>query len=335
MNNRKDTPSGALAQSSVMSGRILPIFWGAVVAGLALMPLFHDSQYTLHLLILTFIYAIASMSLRTIMVSGQFPLGHAAFMGVGAYVAGTASKWLGWPAYATVPAGAFAAAALGILSGYPFSRLRALYYAMGSMFFGIGIVAVINALGKYTGSFGGLSGIHPMFEGGKQPYYYFFLALAVVSSIALHRFESCRIGVNLRAAAQSHLAASAVGINEGYYRILAVAVGCFFAGLAGAGYAHYNLSLSPASFNFLATLWLVMYVLVGGANSFSGPLVGTFVLFLSPEVFRDLQMYAPLVSAALLLIVVSLIPKGLVSLPGLFFRRRKENGSARKVVDAS
>ena len=131
------------------------------------------------------------------------------------------------------------------------------------------------------------------------------------------------MGDNLKAIAQSHLVASSVGINEGFYRILAVGVGCFFAGLAGSCYAHYNLVISSSSFNFLATLWLVMYVLVGGIESFAGPIVGTFILFLVPEMARDLEYYSPYVSAAVLIVVVYLLPKGLVSLPQVLRGREK------------
>jgi branched-chain amino acid transport system permease protein len=106
-----------------------------------------------------------------------------------------------------------------------------------------------------------------------------------------------------------------------------VGVGCFFVGLAGAGYGHYNQTLSSKSFNFLATLWLVTYVLIGGIDSFIGPIIGTFVLFLIPEFFRDLKTYSPFISAALLLIVVYLMPQGLVGLPQLikswYMRHRK------------
>jgi ABC-type branched-subunit amino acid transport system permease subunit len=153
--------------------------------------------------------------------------------------------------------------------------------------------------------------------GSKAPYYYFFLGLTSVSALALYRFEFSRIGDNWKAIAQSHLVASSVGINEGFYRIFAVGVGCFFAGLAGAGYAHYNLVISASSFSFLATLWLVMYVLVGGIDSFAGPIVGTFILFLMPEMVRDLKYYSPFVSVAVLILVVYLVPKGLVGLPRL------------------
>jgi branched-chain amino acid transport system permease protein len=310
----------------------------AVLAGLvviiALLPLFLASPYLLHILILTFIYIIAAVSLRAITISGQFPLAHAAFMGIGAYLAGMASKWLGWPAWLTIPSAAIVAAGIGMLIGYPFARLRALYYAMGSLFFGIGVIYMVYAGGIWTGGYAGLIGIQTMFGGSKVVYYYFFLGLTLVSLIALYRFEFSRIGINLKAIAQSHLVASSVGINESWYRILAVGVGCFFAGLAGAGYAHYNMVLSPASFNFMATLWLVMYVLIGGIDSFAGPIIGTAILVLLPEFARGLKVYSPFLSAVLLLIVVYLMPQGLVSLPKLvreWYSGRRKGGKIARV----
>jgi branched-chain amino acid transport system permease protein len=282
---------------------------------LCLLPVFSSSTYTLHIFILTFIYIVTTVSLRTITTSGQFPLGHGAFMGVGAYAAGMASKWLGWSCWITIPSAALLTAALGILIGYPFSRLRTLYYAMGSLFFGLGVIQIVYALGDWTGGYSGFTGVRPIFTGSKLPYYYFTLGLAVVCSAALYRFEFSRIGTNLKAIHQSHDVASSVGINEAWYRVMVVAVGCFFAGLSGAVYAHYNLVISAASFNLGATLGLFMGVLVGGIGNFAGPIIGTFILTLAPEYLRDLKIYSPLVSAAILLIVVYLFPQGLVGLP--------------------
>jgi branched-chain amino acid transport system permease protein len=311
----------------------------AIVAGLvviiALLPLLLGSPYLLHIIILIFIYTIASVSLRTITISGQFPLAHGAFMGIGAYLAGMASKHLGWSPWLTIPLAALVTMGIGMLIGYPFARLRALYYAMGSLFFGIGVGFIFQAGGTWTGGYSGLAGIQPMFGGSKMAYYYFFLGLALFSLLALYRFEFCRIGINLKAIAQSHMAASSVGINEGWYRVLAVGVGCFFAGLAGAGYAHYTMTLSPTSFDFMATLWLVMYVLIGGINSFVGPIVGTVILILIPEFARDLKEFSPYISVALLLIVVYLMPQGLVSLPGLIKSAFTERKKEKRVTHAS
>jgi len=313
----------------------------AVYAGLAvivaLLPLFFESPYILHILILTFIYIIATVSFRTIVISGQFPLAHAAFMGIGAYLAAMAAKWLGMSPWITIPLSALITAGIGMLIGYPFSRLRSLYYAMGSLFFGMGIIQVIYAGGSWTGGYSGLTGIPALLPGvgSKVPYYYFFLGLALVSIIALYRIEFSRIGTNLKAIAQSHVVASSVGINEGGYRILAVGVGCFFVGLAGASYAHYNMVLSCSSFNFMATLWLVMYVLIGGVSSFAGPIVGTIILIIIPEYFRDLKMYSPFVNAVILGIVVYLMPQGLVGLPRLVKSKFTERRKTKKVNHAS
>jgi len=304
---------------------------------LALLPVLIGSPYILHLLIVTFIYMVAAVSLRTITISGQFPLAHGAFMGIGAYLSGMASKWMGLPPLISMPLAALATMGIGVLIGYPFSRLRSLYYAIGSLFFGIGVIYIIYAGGTLTGGYGGLTRIPSLFSisTSKVSYYYFFLGLASVSIVALYRFEFSRIGTLLKAIAQSHLVASSVGINEGWYRIMVAGVGCFFAGLAGAGYAHYNMVISPSSFNFMATLWLVMYVLIGGIHSFAGPIVGTVVLFLLPQFVRDLREYSPFFSAFLVLIVLFFMPRGLVSLPVLLWTRYSERRDRKDIGHVS
>lgn len=312
--------------------------YAGIVVIISLLPLVLNSPYHLHICIMTFIYIIAAVSLRTITISGQFPLAHAGFMGIGAYVAGIISRSLGWPPWFTMPAGAVAAAVIGLIIGYPFSRLRTLYYAMGSLFFGIGILYFIYAFADYTGGYTGLLGIHPIFtSGSKVAYYYLFLALVLMSIIVLYRLEFSRIGVNLKAIAQSHLVASSVGINEASYRIMVVGVGCFFAGLAGACYAHYNLAICAESFNLMATLWFVMYVLIGGINSFSGPIIGTIIGFVVPECFRGIKVYAPLIFAIILLIILYAMPKGmeLVNLPRAVRSWYQDRRKQRGVVDAA
>ena len=125
---------------------------------------------------------------------------------------------------------------------------------------------------------------------------------------------------------------SSVGIDEAKYRIFALAVGCFFVGLAGAFYAHYNLTISYTSFNLNATLWLFMYVLIGGLHNFKGPIIGTILLMVVPEIFRGLKGYVPFISAGILLIVVYLMPEGLVSLPRImrtwYWRYKDKRGIA-------
>jgi branched-chain amino acid transport system permease protein len=290
---------------------------------LGVLPSFMRSPYWLHILILCFFYVVASLSLRTIMISGQFSIAHGAFMGLGAYLSAILGVSWGVSPWLSIPVATLITTLIGIVICFPFARLRALYYAMGTMFFGVVVVQVINAGGKVTGGYSGLTQIPLMFSGNKTVWYYVALAFLILTAIALYRFEFCRIGVDLKAVSQSYVVAQSVGINEFFYRILAVAVGSFFVGLSGALYAHYNGMISTTSFNFTATMWILMYVLVGGLTHFSGPIVGTFILFLLPEVFRELKTYSPLIPAGLLLVVVYVLPGGLASIPGVIARAAK------------
>jgi branched-chain amino acid transport system permease protein len=309
--------------------------YAGLVAILSLLPLLKVDSYYIHILIMTFFYIVAVASLRLIFISGQIPLAHGAFMGVGAYASAILAKELHWTPWLTIPMGAILAAAIGAFIGFPFARLRAMYYALASLFFGEGIIQVILALAKWTNGYGGLTGIPSLLPTiSKVPYYYLSLGFVVVCLIAMYRFEHCRIGINIKAIAQSHLVASSVGISEVRYRILVLTVGCFFVGLAGATYAHYSQALSYTSFDLIATLWLYIYAWIGGIGSFAGPIIGTSVLLIAPELLRVLKQYVPYVSAFILLLVVYIMPKGLAGLPELvknLYERLKE----RKAIDAA
>ena len=316
-----------------------PFFWGrllqpaiylAIIILLGVIPLFLDSPYVLHVLILVFIYIVATVSLRAITISGQYPLAHAAFMGIGAYVSAVISKNLGWSLWLTIPLGGVMAMIVGVFIGYPFARLRAFYYAMVSMFFGLGVYNLIIVLTDWTSGAGGLVGItHLLSSNSKVPYYYFILGFMVICLLALWRFENSRIGLNLKAIAQSHLVASSVGINEVWYRVMALGVGCFFAGIAGAIYAHYNFTLSPTSFDLMAGLWLFIYALIGGLGNFNGPIIGTALLILVQYLANALKAFVPFISAAILIIVFYVMHDGLVGLPRIImslFSRNKPGG---------
>jgi len=290
--------------------------YGGIVVLLALLPLLIKSPYVVYVFTVTFIYIVATVSLRTVTISGQYPLAHGAFMGIGAYTSAVIAKQLGWPVWLTIPLGGIAAMLIGALIAYPFARLRAFYYAMVSLFFGIGVIQVIYVLNKLTSGAGGLVDIpHLLPVVSRVPYYYFFLGFMVICLLALWRFEYSRIGLSLKAIAQSHLVASSVGINEVRYRVLALSVGCFFVGLAGAAYAHYNYTLSPTSFDFLASMWLFIYALIGGLGSFGGPIVGAALLIIVPELLSGLKQFIPFISAAILLIIFYVLHDGLISLP--------------------
>ncbi|MBT6341656.1 MAG: branched-chain amino acid ABC transporter permease [Desulfobacula sp.] len=290
------------------------VIYLAVIVVLAILPIFIKSPYTYHIFILTFVYIIATSSLRTLAISGQVSMAHAGFMSIGAYTSAVLARYLGWSPWLSMPVGALATMLVAVLVGFPFSRVRAIYFSMVSLFFGIGILSINSIFGKYTGHINGMIGIPPLFVGSRMQYYFFFLGLMVFCLIILWRFETCRIGICLKAIDQSHEVAASVGISETKFRVLAMGVSCFVVGLAGAAYAHYNMVISYSSFNLIASIDMLVYMLIGGIGSFAGPIIGTAVLFIIPELFRQLKEYTPFLYAGILLLVVFVMPNGLVGL---------------------
>lgn len=315
-----------------------PMSYIVLIIILFLLPLFIPKPYYLHIFIITLLYVIVVSSLRMIALSGQVSVAHAAFMGIGGYFSGVISKELGLTPWLTMPMGGLAAMIVAVLIGYPFTRVRAIYFSMVSLLGGIAIVNLIRVAQKWTGA-AGLAGIPPLspitipglititFLGQKIPYYYFTLLLTMACLLVLYRLERCRVGITWKAIAQSYLVASSVGIDEAGSRVLALAIGCFFAGIAGAAYAHYNLVLTPNTFGFLPSIFLVMYMLVGGQNRFSGPVIGTGILVMVPELFRGLKEFAPLILGAIMVIVVFFMPQGIA---GLLDQIKIRYGEVRK-----
>ncbi len=287
-----------------------------------------SGPYFIHVCILMLTYIIATSSVRTVYVSGQATIGHAIFMGIGAYTSALLAMRLGWTPWLTIPLGAVGATLVAVVAGYFFSRTRGYYFSMVTLFFGVAVEALIRSWVKLTGGRAGLIAVPGMgvitipgvgvvdFAASKTPYYYLLLVLAIITLLVLYRLERSRTGVNWMAIAQSPLVASSIGISETKFKVLAFAAGAFFAGLAGAAYVHYSSVLSSSGFDFMASINLVIFMLFGGISHFAGPVIGVIVLIAIPEVFRSLKEYAPFIFGGIMLLVIFLMPQGLAGLYG-------------------
>jgi branched-chain amino acid transport system permease protein len=149
----------------------------------------------------------------------------------------------------------------------------------------------------------------------KMDFYYLALIIVVVTLSFLYATESSRIGMTFLSIQQSDSLAESLGVNSSGFRVLAFSLGCFFAGIAGAFYGHYLSAITPASFSFLLSIYVFIYMVVGGMQSFYGPIIGASILTLIPEFARGLKEYEPFVFAAILLLVIFFLRGGLVSLP--------------------
>ena len=218
------------------------------------LPLVLNSRSWLDLFITIVVNMVLAVSLRLITLSGNMSFAHGAFMGVGAYTAGMLSVHLGVPMWVTIPLGAVVATILGLITGWPFARLKSIYFCMGTMFMGQAIVLLISSWKLAGGALGlnrieSLSSVMGDVAGslgmkGYQGAYYVILILAIISLVVMFRFEHCRIGTTLRALAQSEDVAASIGVNPTFYRLLAVGTACFFAGLMGSAQAHYLTTIS-------------------------------------------------------------------------------------------
>ena len=306
--------------------------YGILLLIFLLLPLALNTSYWIGVLIMVLYKVVGSVSLRTISLSGTLTFAHGAFIALGAYCGGILAKSLALPPVVTILAGGLFAMVVSVITGLPFVRLKGMYYSMASMFMGVTVAYIIKAM-KITGGYHGLTRIPKLLQ-NDIACYYVFLAITVVLLIVLYRFEVSRIGTTLRALSQSQDVASSIGINATFYRLLAVGMGSFCAGIVGAAYGLYSTVLSPTNYDMTFSLWLLMYMLIGGEDYFIGPIIGAIIFVLIPELGRDLSAYAPFLTGACTLLVAYLLPGGLAGIPALIRKTRakrqdnsKEGGS--------
>ena len=306
--------------------------YGILLLIFLLLPLALNTSYWIGVLIMVLYKVVGSVSLRTISLSGTLTFAHGAFIALGAYCGGILAKSLALPPVVTILAGGLFAMVVSVITGLPFVRLKGMYYSMASMFMGVTVAYIIKAM-KITGGYHGLTRIPKLLQ-NDIACYYVFLAITVVLLIVLYRFEFSRIGTTLRALSQSQDVASSIGINATFYRLLAVGMGSFCAGIVGAAYGLYSTVLSPTNYDMTFSLWLLMYMLIGGEDYFIGPIIGAIIFVLIPELGRDLRAYAPFLTGACTLLVAYLLPGGLAGIPALIRKTRakrqdnsKEGGS--------
>jgi len=295
--------------------------------------------YYIHVLILCAINIILASSLRAITTTGQISLGHAGFMSIGAYMSAIAATKLGISPFIGLLLGGLAAAAVAGIIAFPVSRVKTIYLAMLTLFLGEVIRLVLNEARGLTGGTSGIINIPPFNAifilkftidfSSRLPNYYLVLIIMVISLLFLYTVDRSYTGMTFKAIQQDDSLAASTGINVAKYKAIILCIGCFFAGVAGSFHAHYRAVLTPDSFGIFPSIYIIVYVIVGGPKKFPGAIIGAFLLTLIPELFRVLQEYQPLIFVFILYIVVFLLPGGLVNLPeliktkasGLFPRR--------------
>jgi branched-chain amino acid transport system permease protein len=297
------------------------IAWPAVlvvVLGLALLvPLL--GNYYLHVFALVFINVILAASLRPSLTCGQLNIGHSAFMCVGAYTSALLAKHYALPFELTLLAGALLATVVGLIVGYPALRLRGVYFAMVTVAF-VEVIRLVAAIWvPLTRGNSGLSGIpKPDLLGvtlaTKASQYYLVVGLTAVTLFILWRLERSRFGLTWKSIGLADNLAQSLGVNIAAHKLLAFMVGCFFAGVAGAFYAHFIRFLFPPEFGFLVATNILVYNFVGGRGHPAGPVIGAVFLTLLSEPFRG-SAYETIFFSIAMLLTILFLPGGIITLP--------------------
>ena len=277
----------------------------AILAGLTLLLPRMLNPYIMQVVMLCGINVVLAVSLNLINgFTGQFSIGHAGFMAVGAYTSAVFSldfgqRWVAAWTSAGVPGvlaqgaallialivGGLAAAVTGWLVGLPSLRLRGDYLAIVTLGFG----EIIRVLILNVDAIGGARGL-PGIPGWAS---FFWVGLAVVAVIVVSRnLANSTHGRALFAIRDDEVAAEALGVDCTRYKVFAFVLGAFFAGLAGGLFAHYLSYLNPQSFTFIKSIEVIAMVVLGGMGSVSGSAIAAVILTLLPEALRPVSQWA-------------------------------------------
>lgn len=256
--------------------------------------------------------------------TGQFSLGHAGFMSIGAYVCAIVNLQMNSTVGFLVGtlAGALCATLVGILVGIPTLRLRGDYLAIATL----GMAEIIRVLFlnmEITNGAAGLNGI-PRFT--NWPWLFLFTAGTVILINNFIKSSHGRACISIR---EDEIAAESMGINTTKYKVMAFAIGAFFAGVAGALYSSYFFFLKPDLFGFLKSIDILVIVVLGGMGSITGSIIAAVALAVISTFLQSFTAVRMIVYAALLVVIMIFRPQGLMGtkeINDLFkFKSRKKD----------
>jgi branched-chain amino acid transport system permease protein len=288
------------------------------VGALGTAPMVWHTAYPLYVLTLMLIMGIAAAGLNlTLGLGGQISIGHAAFMGIGAYTVAILTH-IGLRFWETWSLGTVAAVVAGLALALPCLRVRTHYLALLTLAFNQIVTLVIVNDEQLTGGSFGISKIpRPSFAGGQTDlaFYYAVLATAAVVVAGQGFLVSSQFGRGLQALRESELRASTVGVNVVAYKALAFALGAGLAGLAGGLLAALTGYVDPSQYDLAQSFWLLLMVVIGGLGRVEGAFLGAMVVVALPELLRGAQNLYLVVFSVLSLAMLVAAPGGLATLP--------------------
>lgn len=276
------------------------------------------SIYHEGVLILLGINILLGWSVYLPMTTGQPSIGNAGFMAIGAYVSSLLTLNLGYPLLVAVIIGGVISGFVGILLGIPALRLRGIYLVMGTLAFG----EMMRNIFLNWELFGGAYGMRGM-KGSSLSLVYLFVFLALIALIMLSR---SRLRIILDSIFDDEKVSEISGIDIVKIKVSVFGAGALLAGVAGGLFAHYMRFIEPGSFTPIMSIFMLLYVILGGMRSHWGVVLGAAVFTLVPELSRGLKDYRGVFMGGLIIALMIFRPKGIITrdmFKMLFFIPRK------------
>ncbi|WP_336491406.1 branched-chain amino acid ABC transporter ATP-binding protein/permease [Methylobacterium nigriterrae] len=295
---------------------------------LVAVPLTAGNEYELRLFMLFLIYGIIAAGLNVLVgLTGLVSLGQAGLFALGAYTGGILAARFGLDLLFASLAAAVVSGLFGVLLAYPTVRVRGVYLAVVTIAFGLIVENVAIEWQSLTGGTTGLSGIPgPNLLGFPLSGYAFYGVLAATLfavTLLAHHLKWSAYGRAMMAVSQSETAARSLGVNVTAIRTLAFVVAAATAGVAGSFYSFLNAYISPDIFTFADSVRFLLMVILGGAASTFGPVIGAAILTYLPELLQQFAEWQKFAYGALLLLVMFVLPRGILgTLSGLLGRLR-------------
>lgn len=267
---------------------------------------------------------ILAASLHLIIgITGQFSIGHAGFLAVGAYASAIITMKLQMPFFLALLAGGLAAGVAGLIIGIPSLRLKGDYLAIATLGFGE-IVRIVLLNIDYVGGASGMQVSHMT----TWPWVFACVLAAILVIVNFTNSTHGRACISIR---EDEIAADAMGINTTYYKVVAFAIGSFFAGVAGGLFAHNFYIIQPTNFGFLKSFDILIFVVLGGLGSMSGAVIAAILLTIVSTILQGYPETRMIIYSLVLILVMLYRPQGLLGTRELtsFFKRKGHSGGGK------
>jgi len=308
------------------------------------MPFFIGKDiFLLNMLIMSGINIILTTSLRLCFITGIWNMGQAAFYSIGAYSIVFLMKGLNISYWLGIIISPLISCIIALIIGFIVLRVKGIYFAILSMSF-VEVVRLtyinIRPPSEIT-----MRSLPPDpifiknffkidFTSDRIYYYYLILVFVIITILILKNIEKSQLGKILIAIEKNETLTASFGVNTYYYKIIAFCISSFFAGLAGALFAAYNIIVTPTTFTIWSSMMLIVLMVVGGMKSTYGPVLGSIILTILPRYLPFDQVEQKIIYGILLILIILLLPKGLISLPEelkklLFYKSFLKNRTSR------